>query len=120
MSHGIRRFGTFSALVVVATVSGVVHAEDSLVDLDVDRSWLQSGEVNVGYNVFAAHRGSGYASRAVELLIRHLAESTAFDAATLVIHPDNAASLAVAAKCGFVPNGEIESSRYFKRLIKSA
>jgi hypothetical protein len=29
MSHGIRRFGTFSALVVVATVSGVVHAEDS-------------------------------------------------------------------------------------------
>jgi len=74
--------------------------------------------VNVGYNVFAAHRGSGYASRAVELLIRHLAESTAFDAATLVIHPDNAASLAVAAKCGFVPNGEIESSRYFKRLIK--
>jgi len=90
------------------------------VDFDVDRSWLQSGEVNVGYNVFAAHRGSGYASRAVELLIRHLAESTAFDAATLVIHPDNAASLAVAAKCGFVPNGETESSRYFKRLIRSA
>jgi RimJ/RimL family protein N-acetyltransferase len=90
------------------------------VDFDVDRSWLLSGEVNIGYSVFAEHRGSGYASRAVELLIRHLAESTTFDTATLVIHPDNTASLAVATKCGFVPNGKIESSRYFKRLIETA
>ena len=90
------------------------------VDFDADREWLQSGEVNIGYNVFAPHRGKGYASRAVELLILYLGESTAFDTATILIQPDNAASLEVAAKCGFAPNGEIEMSRHFKRGLENA
>ena len=90
------------------------------VDFDTDREWLESGEVNIGYNVFPRHRGKGYASRAVKLLIRHLDQSTPFDTATLLIHPDNAASLAVAAKSGFAPSGEVDRSRYFKRPVKDA
>jgi RimJ/RimL family protein N-acetyltransferase len=85
------------------------------VDFDVDRARLQAGEVNIGYNVFAVHRGKGYASRAVELLVRYLDESTAFHTATLLIDPGNAASLAVAARAGFIPSGDIDGSRYFKR-----
>jgi hypothetical protein len=71
---------------------------------------LHGGEVNIGYNVFLPYRGLGYATCAVELLMRYLDESTTFDTATLLIHPDNAASLAVAAKSGFGANGEINGS----------
>jgi RimJ/RimL family protein N-acetyltransferase len=88
------------------------------VDFSPDLPWLRAGEVNVGYSVFAPHRGHGFASRAVELLIRHLDQSTRFDTATLLIHPENAVSLTVAAKTGFVSSGQVEGSRYFKRAVK--
>lgn len=87
------------------------------VDYDTDRTWLQPGEVNIGYNVFARHRGNGYASRAVQLLIWYLDESTVFHTATLRIHPANAASLAVAPRADFVPSGDVDGSRYFKRPL---
>jgi RimJ/RimL family protein N-acetyltransferase len=90
------------------------------VDFDTDRWWLKPGEVNVGYNVFAPYRGKGYATRAVELLVRYLDQSTPFDTATLLIHPDNAASLAVAAKVGFTPSGEVDGSRYIRRAVNGA
>src|SRR5262249_8134312 len=57
------------------------------VDYDTDREhdWLGPGEVNVGYSLFAPARGKGYASRAVELLLRHLADETPHTTATLLI-----------------------------------
>jgi RimJ/RimL family protein N-acetyltransferase len=53
------------------------------VDFDVDREWLEPGEINIGYNVFAADRGNGYATRAVQLLMHHLAMRTDHHTATL-------------------------------------
>jgi RimJ/RimL family protein N-acetyltransferase len=89
------------------------------VDYETDRDWLKPGEVNVGYSVFAPHRGNGYATRAVELLIRYLAECTSFHTASLSIHSENARSLAVAARSGFVvssePNAEVLD---FKRPVR--
>ena len=78
------------------------------IDFDSERPWLRSCEVNVGFSVFAPHRRDGYASRAVGLLLRHLDKSTPFDAASLLIDPENRASLAVAAKTRFSPSGEVE------------
>lgn len=87
------------------------------VDYDTDCEYLQAGEVNIGYNVFAPHRGKGHASRAVELLVRFLDASTAFHTATVLIDPNNLASLAVAVRSGFVPSGDMNGSRYFKRPV---
>ena len=90
------------------------------VDYDIDRSWLEPGEVNVGYNVVAAHRGKGYASRAVELLLHHLAVDTEYEVATLLIHPENERSLALARRLEFVPHGDLDGNPYFKRALSAA
>jgi RimJ/RimL family protein N-acetyltransferase len=87
------------------------------VDYDVDRSWLEPGEVNVGYNVFAAYRNRGYASRAVQLLMHHLAVDTSYRVATLLIHPDNGPSLALARRLRFTPYGDVDGNRCWKRLV---
>ena len=86
-------------------------------DRDVDHDWLGPGEVNVGYNVFAAHRRRGYASRAVVLLLERLAEDTDHRTATLLIDPGNEASLALAARLDFIPGGEVNGQRRFERPI---
>ena len=49
-----------------------VWVDDELVgwfDYDVDHDWLKPGEVNVGYYLFPAARGCGYASRAMRLVL---------------------------------------------------
>jgi RimJ/RimL family protein N-acetyltransferase len=99
-----------------------IVVDDELVgwiDYDADRAWLQPGEVNVGYALFPSHRGFGYVSRAVELLLRYLGESTPFDTATLLIEPGNVRSLAVAQRTHFQQQGEVRGGRYFKRSVPS-
>jgi predicted acetyltransferase len=69
------------------------------IDADVTPAWLQPGEANVGYSVFPAHRGNGYAARAVRLLAIELHER-ALRWALLVIDVQNHASLRVARTAG--------------------
>lgn len=71
------------------------------VDFDPEPAWLGPGEVNVGYAVFPPHRGKSYATRAVRLLLDHLAVGGTYRSAVLVIDKDNERSLAVAARLGF-------------------
>ncbi len=91
------------------------------VDVDLEREWLQPGEVNVGYNVFAPHRGRGYASRAVQLLGHHLALRTENRVMTLLIDAGNERSLALAERLGYSPAGGGRShpadQRYFLRPV---
>ncbi len=87
------------------------------VDFDIDRAWLEPGEVNLGYNVFAPHRGKGYATRAVQLLLHHLAVGTEHHTATLLIDPDNHRSLALATRTRFGPCGDLDGNPYFKRAV---
>jgi RimJ/RimL family protein N-acetyltransferase len=99
-----------------------VWVDDDLVgwvdyDRDDDHDWLGPGEVNVGYSLFPAARGKGYASRAVELLLEHLSRDTEHTVATLLIHPENARSLAVAERLGFVQRGEVNGEPFFTRSL---
>jgi RimJ/RimL family protein N-acetyltransferase len=87
-------------------------------DLDADHDWLAPGEVNVGYYLFAAARGKGHASRGVELLLGHLQRDTEHRVATLLIHPDNVRSLALARRLGFVQRGEVDSEPLFTRGLR--
>jgi RimJ/RimL family protein N-acetyltransferase len=85
------------------------------VDYDLEHEWLRTGEVNVGYFLFQDARGKGYASRAVELLLRHLREHTRHSVATLVIDPANDASLALARRLGFLERGQLDNGLFFAR-----
>jgi len=87
------------------------------VDFDVDRSWLGAGEVNVGYNVFASRRGKGYATRAVQLLLHHLAVATDHHTATLLISAENERSLALSSRLRFAACGELDGNPYSKRPV---
>jgi RimJ/RimL family protein N-acetyltransferase len=98
-----------------------IWVDDELVgwgDYDLDHDWLKPGEVNVGYYVFPAARGKGFAARALELLLLHLTRDTEYEVATLVIDPDNVRSLAVARRCQFVEAGAVEGrGLFFTRVL---
>lgn len=85
------------------------------IDYDELRPWLIDGEVNVGYSVFAEYRGNGYATRALELLVRHLRNDPAVSAATLLIDPANEASIGVAHRAHFVRHDDVDGERFYKR-----
>jgi len=100
-----------------------VWVDDELVgwvdyDLDPDHDWLRPGEVNVGYFLFAEARGKGYASRAVELLLEHLRRDTEHTVATLLIHPENIRSLALAHRLRFVQKEEVNGEAFFTRMLR--
>lgn len=84
------------------------------IDYDDERHWLQDDEVNVGYNVFAEHRGKGYGTRALRLLCRLLEAQVPLLRPTLLIDPDNAPSLALAARAGFEQVGNVDGECLFK------
>jgi RimJ/RimL family protein N-acetyltransferase len=60
----------------------------------------------ISYQLFGSrHAGKGYTSEAVNLLTRYLFGRKRVNRMQLNIHPDNAASRRVAAKCGFTFEG---------------
>jgi RimJ/RimL family protein N-acetyltransferase len=88
-------------------------------DRDPEHDWLESDEVNLGYAVFPAHRGKGFATRAVELLVAHIAIATAFRTVSVLINPQNDQSLAVAGRCGFKLVGPRKGGQlYFRRCVQ--
>ncbi len=110
---------------LVPTPEFVIVVDDAVVgwvdhDRDDDRWWLAPGEVNIGYHVFPGHRRRGYASRAVHLMLEHLRVDTDVEIATLLIHPDNTASLEVAERNGFERGSEVEERTFWRRRLREA
>jgi RimJ/RimL family protein N-acetyltransferase len=65
-------------------------------------------EINVGYFTYPEFRGLGYASEATSLFVEFLfATRRDMNRAALYIHPDNAASIRLAERCGFTYEGRI-------------
>jgi RimJ/RimL family protein N-acetyltransferase len=103
----------------------VVVVHDSVVgwvdhDRDDDRWWLAPDEVNIGYHVFPEDRGRGHATRAVHLMLEHLRAGTDCEVATLLIHPDNTASLKVAERNGFERANDVEGRTFWRRRVREA
>ncbi len=82
-------------------------------DHDDDRHWLRADQVNVGYNVFPAHRGRRSAMRALRLINEFLLAHEPPLHPTLLIDPRNKPSLATAALAGFEDAGEVDGERFF-------
>ena len=87
------------------------------VDHDAERSWLLDGEVNVGYNVFASHRGRGIASRAVQLLMHHLAVTGHCRTATLLIDRANGVLSRSPTEPGSFAKADLDGNPYYKRAV---
>jgi RimJ/RimL family protein N-acetyltransferase len=88
------------------------------VDYDRDeREWLSHGDANLGYAVHPAHRGKGYATRGLQLLVHHLAAATDVETATLLIDPENTWSLGVARRTGFGERLDLDGQAFFKRPV---
>ena len=87
-------------------------------DRDNDRWWLAPEEANIGYHVFPEHRGLGHATRAVRLMLEHLRADTDWETATLLIHPNNTASLKVAERNGFKRAGDVEERTFWRRRVR--
>ena len=60
----------------------------------------ETNETEVGYLLDKPHWGKGYATEAVRASLQFGLENFDFPEIIALVHPDNAASLKVAAKCG--------------------
>jgi RimJ/RimL family protein N-acetyltransferase len=66
---------------------------------------LAAGKVELGYTVFPAYRGRGYATEAAQALMGW-AESQGIHDYVASVSPENAPSLAIVRKLGFVQTGD--------------
>ena len=87
--------------------TAVIEVSDEVagwVDHDAhdQHAWLTPGQCNIGYHVFAAHRGKGVATRAVRLFLDLLRAEGACTEATFLVDVENGASLRVAVAAGAV------------------
>jgi RimJ/RimL family protein N-acetyltransferase len=102
---------TFCILVDEQVVGWVDADEPGLQD------WLAPHERNLGYALHPDHRGKGYATRALMLLLHHLSVVAPEQVATLAIDFDNQASQAIAGRCGFVRAADLPASTLWKKPI---
>jgi|SRR5262245_25836006 len=72
-----------------------------MVEANLDLAGVRRGVANVTYGLHPDARGRGYATRAVELMLRYLTEATDTDVAVIQVDPANGASLGVPARAGF-------------------
>ncbi len=75
----------------------------ALVDCDLANGHVPRGEANISYAAHPAHRGQGYVSAAVRLLLRFLHENTGAREAHILVDVENHSSARVARAVGARP-----------------
>jgi len=74
--------------------------------------------LTIGYAVHEEHRGNGYATEILEVLTGWALAQPEVDVVRATIRPDNAPSLRVAAKAGYVDSGEtVEDDEHGTLLV---
>jgi RimJ/RimL family protein N-acetyltransferase len=68
---------------------------------------MTPGAAEMGYTVFAAHRGNGYATEVAQAMMDWAASEHGVTHFTSGVAPDNAPSLRVNDKLGFVRTGDV-------------
>jgi len=76
------------------------------VDCDLANDKVPAGQANVAYSAHPSHRGCGYVSSAVRLLLRFLEEQTTATEAHILVDSENVASLRVAHSVGAVATAQ--------------
>ena len=72
-------------------------------------------DVELGYGIFdRAEMGKGITKEAIDLLVRYLFDVYQMNRLILCIHPDNVASIRVAAKTGFTKEATARGSWYHR------
>ena len=74
-------------------------------------------EFELSYQLYDGRlQSKGVMTEAVNLLVRYLFDTKRMNRIRLIIHPDNAASLRLAEKCGFVKEGIARGAWYNRGL----
>ncbi len=93
-----RNNGASRTFAIVDAVSGTLAGT---IDAHTRQPYLAVGQANLAYGVYPDWRKRGYATRAVELVCRFLAESELAKCAVIRVDPENVASAGVARRAGF-------------------
>ena len=91
-------------------VDGVIAGNAGFKGAPVD------GQVELGYRITSSHRRRGVAVVAVTLLLERACHEPDVDRVIARISPDNAASVGVVTKAGFLPDGEWMNPRWGRQL----
>jgi RimJ/RimL family protein N-acetyltransferase len=70
------------------------------VDCDLANDKVPAGQANISYSAHPSHRGHGYVSGAVRIVIRFLADHTDATQVHLIVDSENVPSLRVARSVG--------------------
>jgi len=70
------------------------------IDCDLANEHVPAGDANISYASHPSHRGRGYMTRAVRLIMRFIVEHTAARRVHIIVDADNVASIRVAHAAG--------------------
>ena len=81
------------------------------------KGYHSDGSVEIGYGIMEGYREHGYATEAVEAVVKWALKQPGVTCVEAETEPDNRASQLVLKKCGFVPSGIMgkEGPRFVKR-----
>lgn len=92
---------------VIETLSGVPVGSISTHDCSP-----HNGTFSYGVDIAEEHRGKGYASEAIRLVIRYYFEERRYQKVNVQIHSDNVASIKLHDKLGFTLEGTLRRMVY--------